>query len=88
MANFVDCDAFNGERSEHCCDNCVYSWFNPPRAQTEDAEYHAVPKFTRCGISIDVSICYEDTEAGHAQRLAQQKPTARRGCLRRKDQTS
>lgn len=66
MANFVDRDAFNGERASHCCDNCAYASANPapkehPRLKT--------PQFGRCGIDMRVSKCFDDTEEAFHQEV-------------------
>lgn len=66
MANFVDRDAFNGERASHCCDNCVYASANPAPSGCNKLK---TPDFERCGINMKVSKCFDDTEDAFRQEI-------------------
>ncbi|MCJ1470613.1 hypothetical protein MMC07_009259 [Pseudocyphellaria aurata] len=83
MANFVDRNTYRGERSTHCCDNCIYL-----RVNTPEATEHLTPlEFTHCGVSMDKSIRYDETEIG-AEVLRSSRQKSKRRTSKKKDRTS
>lgn len=84
MAMFSDRDAFKGIRDMACCDNCAYSLANQQESGNPEGELEAdnsdsivVPDFDRCGVSMELSICFEDNEAAKARQVAQGKASKR-----------